>query len=135
VFFVYSVSAYLMLLTDLLVYWIFLWIGLFGGLKYLYFCCRNNTPLDYLPWLVFVLVVSVNLSVLIPRVQCMFCICHVIELLLIHGQRKTAVDRTLFEFYEYQPNIKFCIGKVSQKSVNFLDLLKHRSEKELKYAI
>jgi hypothetical protein len=57
------------------------------------------------------------------------------DILIIHDQNKTNIDFTLTEFNKLQQTIKFTIEKEQQESINFLDLLIHRTEKSFQFAI
>jgi hypothetical protein len=55
--------------------------------------------------------------------------------MLIYDQRRADIDKTLAEFNEKEPTIKFAIVKESNNSGQFLNILMHCSEKEIKCAI
>jgi hypothetical protein len=57
------------------------------------------------------------------------------DILIICDQRKTNIEKTLTEFNEQQPVIKFAIEMELHNYINFLDLSVYRREKELEFAI
>jgi hypothetical protein len=68
-------------------------------------------------------------------VQIIGCFRYVDDILLIYGERKTNIGKTLGEFNEEQPIIKFSIEKESHNSIHLLDLSIHRGEREIEFAI
>jgi hypothetical protein len=60
---------------------------------------------------------------------------YVDDILVIYDQTKTNIDQTLAYFNEQLPTIKFTIEKESQISINFVDLIINRSEKEIEFEI
>jgi hypothetical protein len=68
-------------------------------------------------------------------VQIIGCFRYVDDILLIYDERETNIGKTLDEFNEEQPTIKFTIEKESHNSIHFLDLSVHRGEREIEFAI
>jgi hypothetical protein len=60
---------------------------------------------------------------------------YVEDILLIYDKRRADIDKTLAEFNEIEPTIKFTTVKESHNSGHFLDILMHCSEKEIKCAV
>jgi hypothetical protein len=52
-----------------------------------------------------------------------------------YDQKETILGKALAEFNEQQSTIKFTMGKETHNSINFLDLLMQRKEKEFEYTI
>jgi hypothetical protein len=55
--------------------------------------------------------------------------------LIIYDQNKANIDHTIKEFNKLQSTINFTIEKEEHESINFLDLVIHRNDKNLEFEI
>jgi hypothetical protein len=60
---------------------------------------------------------------------------YVDAILIIDDQNKTNVGHTLNELNKLQSSIKFIMEKETHDSINFLDLIIHRKEENMKFTI
>ena len=60
---------------------------------------------------------------------------YVDDILIIYDQNKTNIDHTLNEFNRVQTNINFTMEKEEHQCISFLDIVIHRNNKNLEFAI
>jgi hypothetical protein len=60
---------------------------------------------------------------------------YVDDILILYNKNKTNIEKTLNDFNNIQPSIKFTIEKEKHEKINYLDITIHRKNRQLEFLI